>query len=326
MHRPPGALPGRSRTCSRTSTTARTCPRMEYRGRRGRLGPAEAGEVDRPAVEPRREQGGQVGPVGGRAAQPVHVHRPLARTRGPSTGPVHGVRRTKTSPPRTGELLTGPRRQQVRQCGQRGRRRGGRGRGRGGGGSGHPLEGNPRPRDVRFVNSPVTSAVVMQPPRPAAVNQPAHLPPAEGCPPAAAAARRPGRLRRPGLPRRGDGRHRRPRRGEQAGALPALPGQAGALPRAARGARVGTGRAGRRGHGRHRRQPGAGRRRRRGVLRLHRRRGRGFRLVFESDLRNDDDVRSIVDRGTAAASRRSPRSSPPTRAPTPNGRCCWPRG
>ena len=43
-----------------------------------------------------------------------------------------------------------------------------------------------------------------------------------------------GGLRRAGLPRRGDGRHRRAGRGLQAGAVPALPRQARPLPRPAR--------------------------------------------------------------------------------------------
>ena len=70
---------------------------------------------------------------------------------------------------------------------------------------------------------------------------PGHPAAADG-PPARAARRRPGGLRRTGLPRRGDGRHRRPRRGQQAGALPALPGQARALPGAAGRALRGPGR------------------------------------------------------------------------------------
>ena len=55
--------------------------------------------------------------------------------------------------------------------------------------------------------------------------------------------------------------------------------------------------------------------------------GEAFRLVFESDLRNDDDVRGDRrPRHRRRASRRSPRSSPPTPAPTPSGRCCSPPG
>ena len=138
----------------------------------------------------------------------------------------------------------------------------------------------------------------MQPPRPAAANarRTSRLPRSARRLPVA--ARRPGRLRRPGLPRGRDGRHRRPRRGEQAGALPALPGQARSLPGAARGARLRARGPRRRGHGRHRRQPRAGRRRRGAYYDFIDAEGEAFRLVFESDLRNDADVRGIVDRGT----------------------------
>ena len=121
--------------------------------------------------------------------------------------------------------------------------------------------------------------------------------PAEIGPAQAAARGRAGGLRRAGLPRRGHGRHRRAGRGLQAGAVPALSRQTGALPRAA-------GHALRRDH----RQDA---RPRCGTARDNKVRMAGaisayfdfvdheseaFRLVFESDLRNDPAVRERFER------------------------------
>ncbi|CAA9345025.1 MAG: Transcriptional regulator, AcrR family, partial [uncultured Nocardioidaceae bacterium] len=90
---------------------------------------------------------------------------------------------------------------------------------------------------------------------------------AEG-PPCPAPGVRARGLRRPGLPRGGDGRHRRACRCLQAGALPALPEQARALPCPAR---AGVGPDHRRHHAGPRvddRQPGPGAGHRAGLLRL----------------------------------------------------------
>ena len=84
-------------------------------------GAAEAGQVQRPSLEPDGEQRGEVGPVGRGTAEAVHVQGPFARGLRPdgSTGPVHGVWRTNTSPPRTGSASPGHGGRSRRHAGQR---------------------------------------------------------------------------------------------------------------------------------------------------------------------------------------------------------------
>ena len=120
--------------------------------------------------------------------------------------------------------------------------------------------------------------------------------------PQATARGRPGGVRRQRLPRRRDGRHRRPRRRVQTGAVPALPGQARPLPRAAR--HPGRGADRRRSSPRWTGTPTTGRAST-SVLSAYfdfvdrddeaGNPAGAFRLIFESDLNNDPEVRKRVE-------------------------------
>ena len=79
---------------------------------------------------------------------------------------------------------------------------------------------------------------------------------------------------------------------------------------------------------RHRRQPRAGRRRASGAyFDFVDAEGEAFRLVFESDLRNEPAVRERVDRGTAGVRRGDRRDHRGRhRRSTRSGPSCWPPG
>ena len=121
VHRPAGAVAGQvadplEHLDDRAHVAADRVP-----GAPRRLRAAEPGQIDRPAVEAHREEGREVGPVGRRPAQPVHVQRALPRTVGAvrPAGPRRAAEEHLAAP--DGHLLPRPRRE---QRGQRGQRRG----------------------------------------------------------------------------------------------------------------------------------------------------------------------------------------------------------
>ena len=295
--------------------TARGVPADRVPPARRRLGPAEPGQVDRPAVEPDGEQRGQVGPVRRRTAQAVHVQRAL---RGAPPSPVAVDRPAPRRAPdeewtaRHRHVAARPRREQGAQPWERRGRTGTAARGAGRRRfvrTSAPTVGHGRRTGMRKRNPPVTSRGVMQPPpRPAATNN-------------RRTSRLPRGARRLQLLRAAQDVF--VAQGFHAAAMDDIADRAGVskpvLYQHFPGKRElylalleehvsRAGRPGRRGDGRHRRQPAARRRRRRGVLRVHRRRGRGVPpgLRVRPAQRRRRPRRS----STAAprcASRRSPR-------------------
>ena len=102
-----------------------------------------------------------------------------------------------------------------------------------------------------------------------------------------------------------------------------FPGQAGAVPRAAGGARLRAGRPRRRGDGQDRRQPRAGRTPPSAPTSTSSTpRARPSAWSSSPTCATTTTSARSSTAAPGCASRRSPRSSPPTPAPTPSGRCC----
>src|SRR3954466_6262524 len=105
----PSASPGSWTMCSRTSTTARTWPRMEYRPR---TGGCERPNPGRSSAQPSNRTASSAARSVQFVDAPPSPWTKSARSRvapsvGPSTGPVPGVVRTYTTPPRTGSCCPG---------------------------------------------------------------------------------------------------------------------------------------------------------------------------------------------------------------------------
>src|SRR4051812_41855628 len=106
MHRAALAGPGQPDDVLDDVDDGERVPTHRVAPARWRLRLPEAGQVERPSVEADGEQGGEVGPVGGGAAEAVDVDRALPRSPAPCTvvrtAVRTAVRRVDRAGPRRG--------------------------------------------------------------------------------------------------------------------------------------------------------------------------------------------------------------------------------